>query len=387
MADKTPDIVIFGAGIAGLWIFNRLKHMGYDVLLLERESIGCGQTITSQGIIHSGLKYAFAGKLNKLAKSISAMPDLWRLALDGKGSVNLSAAKKSIYSQYMLIEPGVIGSLIKLITIKALSENVRELSQKEWPKEIKQTGFKGSVIYMNEPVLDISKILHALAEPYKNFIRKTDNTPPMEFLEKHNIKAKHIIFTGAKSNHNIAKNLNHNAGLKTQARPLLMGMIKPAPYPLYAHLVGASEKPVATITTHKTNDGKLAWYIGGNVAERKKEADPKDVYKAIKKSFAKYLPDVDLSNVEWAVVPIDRIEGKSGSKDWMPDTPTIHEAENIMYCWPTKLTFAPMLSDKILQRLEEKEIKPSNTETDWSFLPEATYTLAPWDKAQWIKDN
>ena len=68
-----PDIVIFGAGIAGLWTFHSLKKMGYDVLLLERESIGGGQTIASQGIIHSGLKFSLAGKVNKLAKSISAM--------------------------------------------------------------------------------------------------------------------------------------------------------------------------------------------------------------------------------------------------------------------------------------------------------------------------
>ena len=66
--------VVFGAGIAGLWAFNRLKGAGYNALLLESNRIGCGQTIASQGILHSGLKYAIAGKVNKLAKSISALP-------------------------------------------------------------------------------------------------------------------------------------------------------------------------------------------------------------------------------------------------------------------------------------------------------------------------
>ena len=56
LPDKTKiDVVIFGAGIAGLWTFNRLKSLGYDVLLLEKKAIGCGQTLASQGIIHSGL--------------------------------------------------------------------------------------------------------------------------------------------------------------------------------------------------------------------------------------------------------------------------------------------------------------------------------------------
>ena len=88
-----PDIVIFGSGIAGLWLFNHLKAAGYDALLLESEAIAGGQSIASQGIIHSGLKYAFAGKINKLAQSISAMPDLWRAALQGDGVVDLSAAR------------------------------------------------------------------------------------------------------------------------------------------------------------------------------------------------------------------------------------------------------------------------------------------------------
>ena len=64
-----------------------------------------------------------------------------------------------------------------------------------------------------------------------------------------------------------------------------MGMLKPAPYELYAHLVGSSDKPVATITTHKTSNGELAWYLGGGVAERDKDSDIAEVIDAAKKRF------------------------------------------------------------------------------------------------------
>ena len=103
------DIAIFGAGIAGLWTFARLKRAGYDVLLLEREAIGFGQTIASQGIVHSGLKYSLAGKLNETARSISAMPDRWRAALRGEGEVDLSDARTSADSQFLLIPGGLLG--------------------------------------------------------------------------------------------------------------------------------------------------------------------------------------------------------------------------------------------------------------------------------------
>ena len=307
----SPDIVIFGAGIAGLWTFHRLKNMGFDVLLLEKETIGCGQTIASQGIIHSGLKFSLAGKVNKLARSISAMPNIWREALNGNGDVNLSSATISAQSQQLLIPSGFMGGLTKLVTERALGNNVHSVPKQDWPDEITNSGFHGSLIFMDEPVLDIPSILRALSEPYKTSIRKiTDEqaSEPFKFLSDINIAAKQIIFTSASSNHDIATAQNHDKGLETQKRPLMQGMIKNAPFPLFAHLVGKTDKPIASITTHKTTSGDLVWYLGGGVAERTKKSNPKDVYGAAIKAFKSYLPNTDFSQIEWDVLPIDRIE-------------------------------------------------------------------------------
>lgn len=46
------DVVVIGGGIAGLWLFRTLSTLGYQTLLLERDSLGGGQTIKSQGIVH-----------------------------------------------------------------------------------------------------------------------------------------------------------------------------------------------------------------------------------------------------------------------------------------------------------------------------------------------
>ena len=68
------DIVIIGAGIAGLWLHHRLNDMGIHALLIENGQIGQGQTLSSQGIIHGGSKYALNGVLSKAAQVISTMP-------------------------------------------------------------------------------------------------------------------------------------------------------------------------------------------------------------------------------------------------------------------------------------------------------------------------
>lgn len=388
------DIIIFGAGIAGLWALNHFRSKGYSAVLLETNSIGCGQTVAAQGIIHSGLKYAFAGKINKLAQSISAMPDLWRAALRGEGNVDLSKALVNAESQFLLIPGGLMGGLVKLVTQQALGNNVRQCPAEEWPEHIRETGFKGSVVYMDEPVLDVPSTLRALAEPHRDSIRQInwddvsidadDDGIRSVSIGAHRITAKHYIFTAAGSNHDIARMLGHDAGLATQKRPLLQGMMKNAPYPLYAHLVGTSDKPVASITTHKMNDGTLVWYLGGGAAEREMDAPPEQVYKAIRKGFGKYLPHIDLDRFEWSTLPINRIEGKSETQGWLPDTPTIHSVGNAYYCWPTKLTFAPMLSGMLLEKIGE--LTPHSEQPDISFIPRAEYTKTPWDKAQWKKD-
>ncbi|MCB1783466.1 MAG: FAD-dependent oxidoreductase [Alphaproteobacteria bacterium] len=387
---RSADVVIFGGGVAGLWTLARLKALGYEVLLLEKAALGGVQSIASQGIIHSGLKFAIAGKVSNLAQLISAMPGKWRDALAGGGPVDLSGARALAESQILLIPKGLFSGVKAVAAQKILGRGAREIARENWPEGLRLSGFDGSAIFMDEIVLDMPAVVRALAAPYMDCIRKISEdeaADPLGFLEKSGIEARKVLFTGAGSNHAIACRYGRDKGMETQTRPLLMGMMKGAPYPLFAHLVGNGEKPVATITTHTAPDGSLVWYLGGQVAERAKEDDPGAVYAAALDAFKRYLPKVDLSQVEWAVYPVDRCEGKSKTDGWMPDTPTIHRAGDHLYCWPTKMTFAPMLGDMIVQIFEEERMMPGNLTSDWSFLPQVDFAAPPWGRCSWTKDR
>lgn len=383
MRKYQADIIIFGAGIAGLWVFNRLRRAGYNTLLLEKNLIGGGQTIAAQGIVHSGLKYKLATLESELTKNIAAMPQVWHSALQGNGAIDLRTVKLCSDSQYLLVPGGMVGGIVKLAAKAALGGTAAEVPQDQWPESITGSGFKGSVIRMGEPVLDMPSVIRALAEQNRDSIRKVSafeidgNTVRIDDTEIH---AKILIFTSAAANENFAKDARHSRGLQTQKRPLLMVIMRGAPFDLCAHMVGTSDKPEATITTHYTHDGERVWYIGGAVAERTKEASPNEAYAAAQAVIVKYLPQADISRTQWAVLPIDRVEGKSAAQGFMPNAPTLHAAGNCFYCWPTKMTFAPMLSDMIFDRLN---IRPSGERTDWTFLPAADYAAAPWDEAEW----
>ena len=59
----STDVLIVGAGVAGLWLNARLRRQGFSTIVVERESLGGGQSVKSQGIIHGGAKYALHGAL------------------------------------------------------------------------------------------------------------------------------------------------------------------------------------------------------------------------------------------------------------------------------------------------------------------------------------
>lgn len=396
MKDINVDIVIFGGGIAGLWSYHALREKGYDVILLENQSLGGGQSISSQGILHSGLKYAFAGHINKLAKSISEMPDIWKQALEGYGNVDLTGVQSGVSSQYMLIPKGMMRGIINLVTNRVLGEHVQTLDPPDWPRSIIESGFKGTVIYMDEPVLDTLSVMKSLAQPYKDNILKISWPDEIDFVQNEQggidkiiladrlrIVPKQVVFTAAGSNEVIAKNLGHDKQLETQKRPLQMIMAKKAPFALYVHLVGTSEKPLITITTHRHSDGDLIWYMGGSVAEREKNTAPEKTFAKAREIIRKYLPDADLSHCLWQAHGIDRVEGKKSNHKKLPDTPVIHTHENALYAWPTKWTFAPLLFDELMKHLAEKSVTPSDRNAELPDLAFPGFAKPPWEVKSW----
>ena len=84
------DIIIFGGGIAGLYTANRLRRAGYNLILIEKDTLGGAQTLASQGMIHGGQKYGLGGSVTGHSRSMAAMPARWDACFSGAGDVDLS---------------------------------------------------------------------------------------------------------------------------------------------------------------------------------------------------------------------------------------------------------------------------------------------------------
>ena len=385
------DVVIFGGGIAGLWMLARLRQAGYHTLLLEQESLGAGQTRYSQGIIHGGTKYALTGKLTASSESIFSMPKTWRDCLEGKGQVDLSSATILSEHQYMWSTPSLLSRLSGFFTSRIVRGRMVAVKKTDYPLVFQNKKFRGKVYQLDEPVLDAATLIKALATPNMNNIMQIKSVPDFsvnQFVaeaasgERWSITAEKIILSAGKGNAELLKKLGHDVP-QMQLRPLQMVMVRGGlPEKLYAHCLGASANPRVTITSHEDKKGNIVWYMGGQLAEEGIHRSKEEQIAKAKKELQSLMPWLDFSQMQWSTVNISRAEPrqKEGKR---PATSFCYEENNIITTWPTKLALSPNLADEVLKQLEKQNVKKSG-DIEMPEFSHATFAELPWqEESKW----
>ena len=383
------DVVIFGGGIAGLWLLTRLRQAGYQTLLLENEALGAGQTRFSQGIIHGGTKYALTGKLTASSESIFAMPKIWRDCLEGKGEVDLSSAKILSEHQYMWSTPSLLSRLSGFFASRVVRGRMQAVKKEQYPAAFQNKKFKGKVYRLDEPVLDASSIIDALAKPNINNIMQINSIE--HFSEKElsiessagdiwNISTTKIILAAGKGNAELLKRMQQSIP-EMQLRPLQMVMLRGGlPEKLYAHCLGASVNPRITITSGEDKQGDIVWYLGGQLAEDGIHRTSEQQINEAKKELQSLMPWLNFDVIEWATLNIDRAEPKQ-KQGQRPATSFYYENNNIITTWPTKLALAPNLANDVLNELEKQNIKKSAAAEMPDFIHAPVADL-PWQEEE-----
>jgi len=352
---QKTDIAIIGGGIAGLWLLNLLTIRGYSVFLVEKEALGAGQTVASQGMIHGGIKYALHGLLSDASETIAAMPARWQACLNGSGTLDLSTVHTLSQDYFLFSDAKLTSRVTALLGSKALASRVTYIKTADLPPVLKNPQFKGKVYRLQDFVIDIQSLLQELARPFHerihtgefkldtvegklNSVRLTDGTQ---------LSAQRYILAAGSGNGELIKQLD--LPVRMQLRPLKQVIVKGHNLPeLYAHAVSvkAGNKPRLTITTHYLDDGTPCWYLGGHLAEKGVGQSDDALIEQAKGELRELLPWVELTHCTYQVLSIDRAE-PSQQDHKRPDTPYVRQFGNTIICWPTKLTLAPLLGDMV----------------------------------------
>jgi len=383
------DILIVGGGIAGLWTANRLLRAGWNVLLLESTALGAEQTLASQGIMHSGVKYGIDGSNREIAQQLKALPPRWMACLAGNGELDLSAVKVLSPEQYFWSCDRLIGGFTSSMASKAMQGEVENVPKERWPDVLKANPPSGSLYAVKEAILDIQTVVQSLAHPLQGRaiigqIQKFHTGDKgIEALEVSItggqtvcLEANAFVFTAGEGNEKAAVALGFGMEV-TQRRPLRMVLARGVAQPVYGHCVTTSPKPRATITSHP-HAGKWVWYLGGEIAEKGAAMSDADTIKRAKDEMQSIFPSIKWSEVEWACFPIDRAEPRD-PKGNLPPEPRLLEKGTSVIAWPTKLVYAPLLADRVEEFVGRSGLKASPA-TDFPQLPAAAVGLLPWQR-------
>ncbi len=362
----STDVLIVGGGVAGLWLNARLRRQGFATLLVDKGTLGGGQSVKSQGIIHGGTKYALSGALTGASEAIADMPRRWREALAGKGELDLSGVRLLSDAHYLWSPGTLAGNLTSFFASKAVRSRVGQVKGDELPPALQHPRFKGKVYRLSELVLDVPSLIARLAELAGDSLLACQQIEPLldgnELVglrvDGREIRAQRIVFSAGGGTAELLTSL----GLQQpamQRRPLHMVIVKaPTLKPLYAHCLGGGTKPRITVTSHPAADGEWVWYLGGDLAETDGVVrDEASQIAAAKKELAELVPWIDLSAAHWATLRIDRAEPAQSALA-RPDNAFLAEQGRLLVGWPTKLALSPDFSDRVEAALARDGIRP-----------------------------
>lgn len=398
------DALIFGGGAAGLWLLDRLSRDGHHVLLLEANSLGHGQTVASQGIIHGGLKYTLAGLVARSTKNFREMPLTWRNSLLGTSAPNLSQTRLRSSCCYLWQTDAA--------TIPVTTLNAR-LGRQAEPEFIshdeRPTAFRGlfcPVVRLPEQVIEPRSFVQDLATQYRDRILLIDAKHGLEFdldspgevrcvrLSSPNdhssleLRPRQVIFTAGAGNARLRKMTGLSADVM-QRRRMHMVLIRGDLPEMNGHCLDGAKTRV-TITSEKDSQQRMVWQVGGQIAEEGVIHSQSDLTERVRFELSQALPCVDLRDVEWSTYSIDRAEGATpnGAR---PENIQVLCAGNVTTGWPTKLVLAPALAQEIARRASSPYLSTAFDTTPFASWPRPDVALLPWeeeDRLWWkLKDG
>ncbi len=377
------DVVVVGGGVAGLWTAWALRRAGRSVVLIERDALGAGQTVWSQGIIHAGLKYRLPGSSADASRAVAAMRDRWAEALGLSGEdvtpanlPDLRATRVLSRRTWMWTTPSLASRAAAKGAALAMRSGVRALDMSERPEGLFDAPESVSVYAVDEFVVDAGSLLASLYAAVGEVrtasvtsIRDAGASVVIE-TSAERLEAAQVVLAAGCGNEHLLERAGIDHTPHTQRRPLHMVYARGKLPPVFGHCLGASSVPRLTITSAE-HEGATVWAIGGAIAEDGIDRDEAAQIAAARAEIDACLPWIDLGSASWACARVDRCEARAGGK--RPDGAVVREWGRVIGVWPTKLALAPAAADEVVGVLEAGDSPTADRET--------SPTIRGWDAA------
>ncbi|MEK7116054.1 MAG: FAD-dependent oxidoreductase [Patescibacteria group bacterium] len=378
------DVVVFGGGVAGLWLLDELRRAGIQAILLETRALGSGQTIASQGILHGGVKHLLVGRSGNFVDALKEAPRVWRDCLDGRREPDLHAVRRRADHCVMWTTRSLTSFFGAFGARVGLRAAVRRIAEEEWPLPF--AGSSGNAFRIEEQVIDPASLLEAFAERNRSHLI---HAGPVRFICSAAGQVSGVI-------------VNHpNGSMTIEIRPravvlaagegnvalrdacgLPSALIRRLPLPILTVkgnlpdlnglcLEGMHAKVI--ITTQRVSDTLAVWQVASEYVP----PESSDVERLLFDELRGALPRFPLPDVSVGSYVVNRAEAVIEDGSRSSDVSVTKEG-NVITALPTKFVLAPRLAKRVIQLLP-----PASAGTalppaiaSWPRPPVATY---PWN--------
>ncbi len=391
------DVLIFGGGVAGLWLLDELRRRCFSTALIESAALGAGQTIASQGIIHGGLKYTLDGVFSASADTIRDMPLIWRDCLRGTREPRLTHTNVHAEHCHLWRTDSLRSRLGMIGAAVGLRVAPQRVAPDQRPAAL--AGCPGDVFRLDEQVIDVPSLLADLAQRNAdalilatpesvNFERSTAGRAPHVTIRdaagpQHGLtlRPSAIVLAAGAGNAELISTL----GLRSpamQRRPLHMLMLRGQLPALNGHCTDGARTRV-TITTATDAAGRTVWTVGGQLAEDGVERSERELIAHGARELRDVLPGVSFTTCEWATYRVDRAEPATPGRR-RPSDVFVQRDGDVITAWPTKLALAPRLADRVAAALDAPSAADADMLSALRDRPRPAVALPPWEEPrQW----
>lgn len=399
---RTTDIIILGGGVAALSARVALEAAGYSTILVSVGPLGAGQTILSQGILHSGVKYAFSAKAAEAARQLQDAVAHWNAALSPlprpAGVPDLSRVRVLATRMHLWTQASFLSRFTGALGARAMHSGVRELDRADLPPAFAAAPADIRVWELAERAVDAASLVEALTAAGVGPILGADRVEAVGESDGRtfvrivhdprslDVTAAAVVLAAGAGNEYLLRLLGADHTAYAQRRPLHMVLAANAPAELFGHCIAElSDKPRLTVTS-STSPAGVVWYLGGQIAESGVDRSESEQIRAAVEHTRDCLGWLDTRNVRWSTLRIDRAEGRTadGSR---PSGPVLRRLGRAVALWPTKLVLAPIAAAMLLEELAQAGIGPSSSgpvgrhaeQQDLNAFPAPSVARAPWD--------
>lgn len=380
------DALVVGGGAAGLFTLDALTRAGRHALLLESVALGTGQTTSSQGILHAGVKYALGGVTGDDAVEAASAARFWRGMLAGTSAPDLATVRTLTEHEFLWRTSGFMGAAGMLGARLALRTRPETVTPQERPEWL--AGVKGDVLRLAETVIDPRDLLRRLAHLHSGrlalgsvqALTRSHGAWQVDTLvggRRCVVEVRQVFLAAGHGNAALLALAGHAAREPMQRRPLRQAMVRgPLPW-VFGHCIDGARTRV-TITSDESPHG-VVWHVGGELAERGASMEPAAFVLHAREELRACLPGADLARAEWSSYAVDRAEPASpGGR--RPPSAHVREHEGVITIWPVKLVMAPRAAELACNLAAPA----SGAEDGWpAQAPRPDLAARPWETATW----